>query len=1150
MSAQRLVELIEERGVLSSRLVAKLREKITQANPPLSAAALAKFLVQKGHLSSSQATELVLASEAKQPAAAETSAAHRPGDSSIFEPDYDDEPAGAGEEEVFTLVPIDDEQIEELVFGSAPVAEPTPQLDSSILNAPPLDLKEHFVPGEPIAETEHVEASPPRPAAPPVAPKVPVAAPGLRKKTKNRTQWESPWFLMGAGVLALLVICGASIALILSRRGSEEKLAEARKYRDAGAFTQAINSYQEFVDGYSSDDAWSDARMELALAKLRQTIETGGDFQPALAVAQTELPALEQDQNFDQQKLAEARPELAEILPTIASGLADQADANQDPEAAQKIAASAVDALTLCRNAKYVSKELRDDTALAEVEAKLARVQRKQETLGELQQGIAAIRAAIAAGDIRAAYAAHKSLIDQHPELSGDEQLQKAVIEASTAELAGVKFVAEVHPAETTDRKTPWLAMLATGYRQQTAAAPTTGNFCARIDGALDAFDVATGRLLWRRYVGFASGQTPVMAGDNVLAFDTKHQELLCLAAATGKLVWRQEIREPIAAPLVVGDRVFAAAESGKLYVINLASGARTGFVQFAQPLRVTPVADRAGRRMYLTGDHSSLYSLALPDLKCVGVYYLRHSAGSIRVPPAQALDRLAVLENDGMATCRLLILSIGENGAVAKVETERRLKGRAASPPLVTARRLIVVTDRGELIAFDVNAAQGDGSLTQVATREPTSREPLVRHALLTQGAVWVGDTQLTKFAVLPTGDRMPVQTIDDSFVRSTFDHPLALFDSVLIHVRRLDGRAGVVVTAIDTASGRTYWKNELAVPPAATPIVDDATRTLALVDVNGLVYRFDDAALKVRVQDEPLSTAAGMAGAAPLTVGVDLGSGRGAFASPTKSRQLVLYDPAVERSPVRRTNLPGNLACAMSPLGEGVLVPLEMGQVFFLSPADAQPLAAPFQPRLEPGVKLPYQPAAQADDAGRQFVITDGNEKIYLVELAESPQPHFNTVTEKPVGAFPIVAPLQVMGQTVFAVCDGGLVIRFSLPALASAGETDLPGDVTWGPYPVGNLLLVATAEEQLIAVHEDGSIAWADTVKEGELAGPPLAIADRVLLAYRKGTLERRRLADGKVAGRLDVEHPLAAGPVLMLNRVVLTAHDGTLLVVDQP
>ena len=479
---------------------------------------------------------------------------------------------------------------------------------------------------------------------------------------------------------------------------------------------------------------------------------------------------------------------------------------------------------------------------------------------------------------------------------------------------------------------------------------------------------------------------TPVLVGDHLLAFDAKHQELLCLQALTGKLVWRQQLGEPTAAPLVVDQRIFVAAESGRLYVVDLRTGTRTGYLQFAQPLRVTPAVDRTAQHLYLTGDHSSIYSISLADMTCAGVYYLGHSSGSIRVPPAQLLDRLAVLENDGVATCQLLILTLDKAGAVAKIETTRRLQGLAASPPLVTGRRLIVVTDRGELDAFDVAAADGNQALIQVATREPTSRDPLVRHALLTQGAVWIGDNQLTKFAVLPTGNRMPVETIDDSFVRSTFDHPLALFGSVLIHVRRVDGRAGVVVTAIDADSGRTFWKNELAVPPAATPIVDKDDHTLAVADVNGLVYRFDDAALRTRVQDEPLSAGPVFGNSAKLTVGVDLGGGRGAFAAPGDGRQLLLYDPAAVRNPVRRMNLPGTVACAMSAFGTGVLVPLEIGQVFYLSPATGQPLAAPFQPRLEPATKVLYQPAGAVGDSG-QFVISDGHEKIYLVQLAAEP-------------------------------------------------------------------------------------------------------------------------------------------------------------------
>jgi outer membrane protein assembly factor BamB len=1148
MSAARLIDLIEQRQLLPGRLVDKLREKVAQADQPMSAAALAKFLVQKNHLSSSQAAQLVNDSLSSEPPP-EESDVHRPGDSSIFGPEFggSDDLADAGDDEqVFTLTPIEEELSVEHI----------PQLDSSILDLPVRRVREEPTREESFSEQPSLLTEPLMPAdmlasrpAPISVPRPAATAPSLRKKAKKKNQWENPLFLIGGGTLVLLVICGAVVALILSRRGGAEKLAEARKYRDAGAFTQAIAAYQEFVDGYPADATWSDARMELTLARLRQAVETGGDLQPALKTAQEELDSLENNKSFDQQRLAEARPELADILPRIASGLADQADASNDPATARGLAQSAADALVLCRNAKYVSKELRNEAALSDVEAKLARVSRRQETRGELNQGLEAIKAATAAGDARAAYAAHKQLLAAHPELAANEALKSAIVAASAAERAGIKFVADEHPAETSELKTPWLAMLSTGYRQLTANAPASGVFCARVDGALDAFDVPTGKLIWRRYVGFAQGMSPLAVGNDVLVFDSKRQELLCLETQTGNLKWRQAFGESIAVPLVVEDRVFVAAESGRLYVVDLRTGTRTGYLQFAQPLRVTPAVDRTAGHLYLTGDHSSIYSISLADLKCVGAYYLGHSAGSIRMPPAQILDRLAVLENDGIATSQLLILSLDNEGAVSKVETQRRLQGLAASPPLVTGRRLIVVTDRGELDAYDVAAAGGEQTLTQVATREATSRDPLVRYALLTQGAVWIGDNQLTKFAVLPTGNRMPVVTIDDSFVRSTFDHPLALFGSVLIHVRRVDGRAGVVVTAIDTDSGRGYWKNELAVPPAATPIVDQANRTLAMADVNGLIYRFDDAALRARVQDEPLSAGPAFGDSAKLTSGVDLGAGRGAFAAPGEGKQLVLFDPAAARKPVRRMTLPSNVACAMTAFGRGVLVPLEIGQVFYLNPADGQALATPFQPRLEPAKKTLYQPAGAVGDTG-QFVISDGHEKIFLVELVSGAEPQFKTLTEKSVGAFPIVAPIVVVDKTAYAACDGGQLTRFALPSLENLGQTALPGDVIWGPYHVGNLLLVATADDQLVAVAADGSVAWSDALKAGELAGPPLATEDGFLIASRQGVLEHRTAADGQVAGRLDVEHPLEAGPVRFMDHVVLTAHDGTLLVVAQP
>jgi PQQ-like domain len=1190
MSAERLISLIEAQRILPDRLLVKLRAKIAETDQSMSAATLAKFLVQKRHLTSRQATELLGALPVdipvdeprrrpiSSPPTPTTSSVeedhHQPGESSIFAPLLSQGRADADDEDVFTLTPIEeDEDPEQAKRRAAELSRVklTPVVDLEELSATkqslpdiPKSMDDALAPDVYLTSGSGILGAAPssvinrrteekvkKEIAKRAAARTGATAPTLRKKTKRANQWDSPLLLIGGGLLVMLVLCGGAVALILNWRGGDEQLRDARTFRDAGSFPQAISAYQEFIDSYPSHALWSTARVELAMSKLRQAVEGGGGLEPALAIAQSGLQSLENDRSFDQEKMAGARPDLAELLPAIASGLANQADAEADnPEAAERLTKATREALELCRNPKYVSREFRDDVELNSIEEMLARAGRRQQTRADLAAGIAAMKSAIAAGDTRTAYVTHQQLLEHHPELTTNEELRAIIVETSAAEKAGITFVVDEKAAETGDRPTPWLTALATGNRHMVAKAPATGTFCARVDGAVYAFDVASGQLLWRRYVGFAAGQPAVLVGNNVLVFDTKYLELQCLNARTGKLVWRQEFGEPIAPPLAVGDRAFVATESGRLYLIALKSGARMGYLQFSQPLRVSPTVDVTQQRLYLTGDHSSIYTVSLEDLTCMGVFYLGHASGSIRVPPTRILDRLAVLENDGFSTCRLRLLTLDNKGVVAKVETERRLVGLAASPPLVASRRLVVITDRGELDAFDVVAGEGEKALIRVATREPTSRVPIVRHALMTQGAIWVGDTQLTRYAVAPTGNRLPVQSIDDSFVHSTFDHPLKLFGKTLLIVRRLDGRAGVVVTAIDADSGKTFWDNELAVPPAATPIVDEPARTLAFADVNGLVYRFDSAALKSKVQDQPLSAGPTRSTAPKLTTAVDLGDGRAAFAAPGQSNQLLLYDPTSERTPLRAVKLPSTIVCATSRLGLGVLVPLEIGQVFYLNPADGQPLAAPFQPRLQPRSKVPYQPAAQADDAGRQFVISDGHEKIFLVELTDTPQPHFTTVAEASVGAFPIVSPIVVMDKTALAVTDGGQLARFELPSLKLLGHTALPSDVVWGPYQVGELLLLVTANNQMVAVRSNGKVAWAQTVKGGDLAGPPLASGDSVLVAYRQGILERRGLANGESVGRLDVEHPLAAGPVHFLDHIVLTAHDGTLFVVDQP
>src|SRR5262245_53448381 len=59
MSVEKFIAELEQRKLLPGRLVDKLRDSVANSDQRLSANALAKFLVQKRHLSQHQATDVL-----------------------------------------------------------------------------------------------------------------------------------------------------------------------------------------------------------------------------------------------------------------------------------------------------------------------------------------------------------------------------------------------------------------------------------------------------------------------------------------------------------------------------------------------------------------------------------------------------------------------------------------------------------------------------------------------------------------------------------------------------------------------------------------------------------------------------------------------------------------------------------------------------------------------------------------------------------------------------------------------------------------------------------------------------------------------------------------------------------------------------------
>lgn len=1181
MSVERFITELQQRDLLSERQLAKLRDTANERR--MSPKALAKFLVQKEHLTQKQATDLlnaVLLSGGDLdvvPATASTSG---------FEPDVPE----------LSLVPIDEIDDAEDADGSSifaayltgpqakPDTSPPAEQDELTLSpddavapaetAPPraagwtttADNPLHQTapdddPGEVSLRREaRSEPDEPPSAIQGVTPKRTTSLSRTKKRKKDskkskprdkkkaKRAWDSPLMLIGGGSLVFLLLVGGLIWWLMTRESGDQQLANARTASQRGAYPDSIKLYEAFIDGNPRHPGRDRAKVELALLRVRQPTEAG-DFEQALDLADDQLKQIE-----DLDEFKEMQGEVAALLPQIAKGLADQTE-KAAPGSAEvaKFTDLTNKALELTNNTTYLPKPLRDEGKLTAIRGTLELVERRNATKKALDDTLKAMEDALAADDTNKAYAAYAQLLRTHHDLAADKSLGEMLAKTTAAERAAIKFVKEGTAAETAERPVPWVAALAIANRRikpEANAATASGVACFQLDGAVYALDAASGKLLWRRHVGYARPIWPQHIGDDILISDTLHHELLRVETPSGRLKWRQAIGHPFAEPLVVGEQAFVAADSGRLFIIDLASGARLGYLQFAQPLRTAPAVDRTNEHLYLVGDHSSIYTILLKELSCIGVYYVGHAEGSVTRSPAAVMDKLAVLENDGVETSRLRLLSLGADGAVTGQAADRRLAGLASAAPYVAGRRMVVITDRGLIDAYDIGAGEGQEPITVVATRAAPDKRPLQRHAVLTEKNIWVGDTQLSKFSILPTGNRLPAEAIQDSCAGSTFDHPLAMFGDTIVHARRAKGRAGIVVTATGAAQGNTLWETDLAIPPAGAPVVDDANKSLVAANAEGCLFRFDEAAIRSRVQDQPLALAVRPNSSQPaLSDSIDLGQGRAAFFAPGAG-ELLLYNPGLGNTSAKSINLPSPLACAATAFGDGIIVPLKVGQVFYLSKADGARLAIPFQATLEPDKEWHFTPAGATDSDPPSFVIADGQGKLYLIDLGNEPQPHLRALQQADAGPHPIESAVVPVGDSAFAIGGNSHLLRVKLPSFEPAGDANLPAPVVWGPFRVHDVLLLATADNQLMAIAADGQTKWKAPTGHGDLIGAPLKQNDSIVVSYKKGVVERRSLADGKPLAAKVITQPLASGPVSFLQKLVVAANDGTLLVIDQP
>jgi len=1188
MSASKFLQVLEQSGMLDKSILLDLRKQVADSKYKVSAESIAKILVDKGHLTKFQATRFVgqATDDVEEPPPKKSPPKKAP------EPP----PGPAVEEDDLGLAPEDAAELGIAPTGSKSSA-PSPQKpgrgkqadeeDVILLEAaggsaepseglmPVEDAGEGLTPVGPVtplltpvpaASSPHVPELQPAgdllgaaggldPFAQVLAgPIQPILPPTPRS---GLPRWDTMLIWGGSLALALLLLFGGVLWYSLSKTPPLEMFEAAMKDYRAESYSQAVAKFENFLEQYPKDEKASEAHVRVALAKIRLAV---GNPEAGLKTAQELIPTITNEPAFQM-----AREELAGILPAIPEGFVKLAKTTQDTAKAAALLGQAEAGMKMVLDPANIptSIRLRIDPDIQRIQEDMALVQRNIDQDKELTQALTDIDAAVTANDTVKAFQIYQTLVKKYPGLDANERLNAAVVQVSQRERGLVKQVAQTIEPNTTEAVTapPRATVLA---RRTGDGAPNAQGYSVSVlaGGSVYGFEVGTGRVLWRRFVGQGTRAHPVRLSDqpetDVLLVDGSRQEILRCRGTDGTLVWRTALGEAFAAPVLAGRNVYVSTSSGRLLEIDAASGRSARHVTVPQKLLAGPAVAPNRPRAFQVGEHSNVYVISTDTLECKDVFYLGHKPGAVNLPPLVLLNYAFVVENAGSDYALLHTLTIrseGEGPALKTSQPPIRLAGNVRVPLMPYGRRLLVTTDRGEIRVLDVDVASTAEPVKDAAKLPPLYTEPTVGYPLADANSLWIADNRLTNYRVQVTTKEIS-RNPNIANVGDTFVAPLQLFQNTLVSVRRVKDSAGITVAAAQVDNPRKpLWETSVNVPISYVS-VDPQSRQVTALTAAGTVYPVTPGQPSSTCIDQPASSIAGPVAAA-FTEAVELGGGRIALCNTADSQHFVSFTPGPNGGQVNLVEwkgLAGKLACRPVAFQQSLMALSDTGEIRLFDPANGASTIMPFQPKVAPGEVVQWrQPAMTAPDA-REFLVADNRRILYRVGLKDQPQPFLAELANSPMEV-ELVSGLAIAGQTVYAVARAettDAVVAIGLGDLKVAQQWDLKGGrVTWGPTRVGEVVLLAVDGKFLRCFGADQKERWKQpAVAYGQPVGPPLQIDQDFVFASVDGQLWRVAGSSGKTSASTPVGEPLLAGPIASGNDLVLAGSEGVLLMAPVP
>jgi outer membrane protein assembly factor BamB len=474
------------------------------------------------------------------------------------------------------------------------------------------------------------------------------------------------------------------------------------------------------------------------------------------------------------------------------------------------------------------------------------------------------------------------------------------------------------------------------------------------------------------------------------------------------------------------------------------------------------------------------------------------------------------------------------------------RLAGQVLVPPTTDERRVLVMTDIGELRIFE---APLDGSgLRQIAARGATNENVGLMFPLLDRSDVWIADTRFSRFELQATRGQLIqkwTRNNDDRFVG-----PLRRDGDLLFHIRRRAGMLGATVSATMIQGGRQdgvpVWETDVGVP---CDVLVDAQGGVQAMTANGALFPIDGTAVERGITNRRAARVDPRLLPKALVQQLRMSDNEVVFASSPPLSQYIqanLAERELRYVPLRLGS--DQATTELVRFGDALVVACDAGQLELVDANTGKARMTPFLPRVEPGSRIAWLKPAPI---GEQLVAAEKSGRVY--RLAPTADNAMLQMVAQNTFDVEFTKGLAAVGTAVYGVVrdtDGIELVTVIDPGQLTLGaQTPVTKGVTWGPERVGESVIVVDAAGATYCFDDQGALRWKLDEQVGPLAGRPLVVDETIIFTSSRGMVWVVDAA-GQVRAKLEVAEPLGSGPVKLGSRLLLAGWDGTLYVVNVP